>query len=164
MARTAFISSTLTCFFSSVRSAASFFISYIRVPAASSSMPRISGGFMFSTCAAACARLRERAAGRARGCGRRGARTAHSCKRHVAPAPACGCRRRRPALRLHRCGRGDGARGAAAGARALVMRPCMMRKCGLLTLSCTEWNRFCTRLRARRGARHGTRAEAQRVG
>ncbi len=27
-----------------------------------------------------------------------------------------------------------------------VMRPCMMRKCGLLTLSCTEWNRFCTRL------------------
>ena len=49
-ARTALISSTLTCFFSSVRSAASFFISYMRVPAASSSMPRISGGFMFRTC------------------------------------------------------------------------------------------------------------------
>ena len=29
-----------------------------------------------------------------------------------------------------------------------VMRPCMMRKCGLLTLSCTEWKRFCTRLRS----------------
>ena len=28
----------------------------------------------------------------------------------------------------------------------LVMRPCMMRKCGLLTFSCTEWNRFCTRV------------------
>ena len=30
--------------------------------------------------------------------------------------------------------------------RTLVMRPCMMRKCGLFTLSCTEWNRFCTRV------------------
>ena len=48
--RTFSISATLTCFFSSVRSAASFLFSYMRVPAASSSMPRISGGFMFSTC------------------------------------------------------------------------------------------------------------------
>ena len=24
-----------------------------------------------------------------------------------------------------------------------VMRPCMMRKCGLFTLSWTEWNKFC---------------------
>ena len=71
------ISSTFVCFFSSVLSAASFFVSYMRVPAASSSMPRISGGFML---------------------------------------------------------------------RTLVMRPCMMRKCGLLTLSCTEWKRFCTRV------------------
>jgi hypothetical protein len=111
------ISSTLTCFFSSVRSAASFFISYIRVPAASSSMPRTSGGFMFSTCAAARARLRERAAGRARGCGRRGARTAHSCKRHVAPAPACGCRCRRPALEAAQVRpRGGGARRGGGGA------------------------------------------------
>ncbi len=43
------ISSTLSCFLSSVRSAPSFFISYIRVPAASSSMPSVSAGFMFST-------------------------------------------------------------------------------------------------------------------
>ena len=28
----------------------------------------------------------------------------------------------------------------------LVMRPCMMRKWGLFTFSCTEWNRFWTRL------------------
>ena len=28
----------------------------------------------------------------------------------------------------------------------LAMRPCMIRKCGLLTLSCTLWKRFCTRL------------------
>mmetsp|Transcript_18202 Transcript_18202/g.58871 ORF Transcript_18202/g.58871 Transcript_18202/m.58871 type:complete len:326 (-) Transcript_18202:133-1110(-) len=75
--RTLSISSTLLCFFSSVLRAPSFLFSYMRVPAASSSMPRISGGFMLST---------------------------------------------------------------------LVMRPCMMRKCGLLTLSCTEWKRFCTRL------------------
>jgi len=27
----------------------------------------------------------------------------------------------------------------------LVMRPCMMRKCGLLTFSCTLWNIDCTR-------------------
>ena len=30
----------------------------------------------------------------------------------------------------------------------LVMRPCMMRKCGLLTFKETEWNRFWTRLHA----------------
>ena len=71
------ISSTLVCFLSSVLSAVSFLLSYILVPAASSSMDKISGGFMFST---------------------------------------------------------------------FVIRPCMMRKCGLLTLSCTEWNRFCTRV------------------
>ena len=93
---TLLISSTLLCFFSSVFSALSFLVSYMRVPAAcgadrssrwrrppkadertkiraSSSMERISIGFMFST---------------------------------------------------------------------FVMRPCMMRKCGLLTLSCTEWKRF----------------------
>lgn len=28
----------------------------------------------------------------------------------------------------------------------LVMRPCMMRKCGLLTFSCTERKKSCTRL------------------
>ena len=28
----------------------------------------------------------------------------------------------------------------------LVMRPCMMRKCGLFTFNWTEWNRFWTRL------------------
>ncbi len=28
----------------------------------------------------------------------------------------------------------------------LVIRPCMMRKVGLLTLSCTDWNRSATRL------------------
>ena len=27
--------------------------------------------------------------------------------------------------------------------RTFVMRPCMMRKCGLFTLSWTEWKRFC---------------------
>ena len=30
--------------------------------------------------------------------------------------------------------------------RTLVMRPCMMRKCGLLTLSCTDRKKSCTRL------------------
>lgn len=75
MARMLLISSTFFSFLAMVLSAASFLFSYMRVPAASSIMPRISGGFMLST---------------------------------------------------------------------LVMRPCMMRKCGLLTLSCTEWKRFCT--------------------
>ena len=69
------ISATLSCFFSIVFCAATFFASYMRVPAASSMRPRISGGFMLST---------------------------------------------------------------------LVMRPCMMRKCGLFTFSCTEWKKFCT--------------------
>lgn len=106
--RALLISSTLDCFLSSVFSAFSFFVSYMRVPAAwrasaqaaplptlaalraSSSMDRISGGFMFST---------------------------------------------------------------------FVMRPCMIRKCGLFTFSCTEWNRFCTRLgqQGRKGARAGGR-------
>ena len=36
----------------------------------------------------------------------------------------------------------------AGVASTFVIRPCMMRKCGLLTLSCTEWKRFCTRLQA----------------
>ena len=31
-----------------------------------------------------------------------------------------------------------------ADKQTLVMRPCMMRKWGLLTLSCTEWKRFWT--------------------
>lgn len=44
------ISCTLICFFSRVRRAASFLVSYILVPAASSSMPKISRGFIFSTC------------------------------------------------------------------------------------------------------------------
>jgi hypothetical protein len=43
------ISATLTCFFSIVLSAATFFASYMRVPAASSIMPSTSGGFMLST-------------------------------------------------------------------------------------------------------------------
>lgn len=43
------ISSTLTCFFSMVLSAATFLASYMRVPAASSIMPSTSAGFMFST-------------------------------------------------------------------------------------------------------------------
>ena len=30
--------------------------------------------------------------------------------------------------------------------RTLVILPCMIRKCGLFTLSCTEWNKFCTRV------------------
>ena len=42
--------------------------------------------------------------------------------------------------------------GAFGGRRTLVMRPCMMRKWGLFTLSDTEWNRFCTRLHAHRVA------------
>ena len=71
------ISSTLVCFLSSVLSAASFLDSYMRVPAASSNMDKISIGFMF---------------------------------------------------------------------RTLVILPCMIRKCGLFTLSCTEWNKFCTRV------------------
>ena len=75
--RTLLISSTLDCFFSIVFRAASFLDSNMRVPAASSIIPRISGGFMF---------------------------------------------------------------------RTLVMRPCMIRKCGLFTFSCTEWKRFCTRV------------------
>lgn len=37
-----------------------------------------------------------------------------------------------------------GTHGKKAALPTLVMRPCMMRKCGLLTLSCTEWKRFCT--------------------
>jgi hypothetical protein len=41
--------------------------------------------------------------------------------------------------------------GAAVGVSSrqltFVIMPCMMRKWGLLTLSCTEWNRSCTRLR-----------------
>jgi hypothetical protein len=47
--------------------------------------------------------------------------------------------------------------GGAAGARAqalcsaltFVTRPCMMRKWGLLTLSCTDWKRSATRLQVR---------------
>ena len=75
--RTSSISVSFDSFFFKVLSAAVLFSTYILVPAASSSIARISGGRMLST---------------------------------------------------------------------LVMRPCMMRKCGLLTLSCTEWNRSCTRL------------------
>ncbi len=43
------ISRTLLAFFSIVFCACSFFISYRRVPHASSTMPKISFGFMFST-------------------------------------------------------------------------------------------------------------------
>lgn len=70
--RTSSIWARLPSFLESVLRAAEHFWSHIRVLAASSTMPRISGGFMLST---------------------------------------------------------------------LVMRPCMMRKCGLLTLSETDWNR-----------------------
>ena len=73
---TRLISTIFVSFFSIVSIAFRFFVSNMRVPAASSIMPRISIGFMLST---------------------------------------------------------------------FVMRPCMMRKCGLLTLSWTEWKRFWTR-------------------
>ena len=73
---TRLISMSLVSFFSIVSTALRFFVSNMRVPAASSIIPRISMGLMLST---------------------------------------------------------------------LVMRPCMMRKCGLFTLSWTEWNKFCTR-------------------
>jgi hypothetical protein len=73
--KTRSISTFLASFFSMVLMAACFFVSNMRVPAASSIMDRISMAFMLST---------------------------------------------------------------------LVMRPCMMRKCGLFTLSCTEWKRFFT--------------------
>ena len=43
------ISCTLLAFFSIVFCACSFFISYSRVPHASSTMPKISFGFMFNT-------------------------------------------------------------------------------------------------------------------
>lgn len=46
---TALISSTLDCFFDMVFCAFCFLVSYMRVPAASSIMPRISGGFMLRT-------------------------------------------------------------------------------------------------------------------
>ena len=69
------ISSTFACFLSNVFNAACFFDSNMRVPAASSTMLRISGGFMLST---------------------------------------------------------------------FVMRPCMIKKCGLFTLSWTDWKRFAT--------------------
>lgn len=47
---------------------------------------------------------------------------------------------------------------------ALVMRPCMMRKCGLFTLSCTEWNSCCTRLhRIRRRNPHGASANGSHI-
>lgn len=72
---TLFISSTLLCFFSIVLRAFSFFCSNIRVPAASSSMPRISGGFILST---------------------------------------------------------------------FVIRPCIIRKCGLWIFNCTDWNKSWT--------------------
>ena len=74
-AKTLSISSTFACFLSSVLRAACFLDSNIRVPAASSTMLRISGGFIFNT---------------------------------------------------------------------FVMRPCMMRKWGLFTLSWTEWKRLAT--------------------
>jgi hypothetical protein len=47
--RTLLISATLVSFLSRVLSALVRLVSYMRVPAASSSMDRISGGFMFST-------------------------------------------------------------------------------------------------------------------
>jgi hypothetical protein len=45
---------------------------------------------------------------------------------------------------------------SAEQSRTFVTRPCMIRKCGLFTLSCTDWNRSATRLRriSRRGKAH----------
>jgi hypothetical protein len=44
--------------------------------------------------------------------------------------------------------------------RTFVMRPCMIKKCGLLTFSCTEWKRFC----ARRSSVTSRRTTAARAG
>ena len=74
-ANTRSISSTLACFLSKVFRAACFLDSNILVPAASSTMLRISGGFML---------------------------------------------------------------------RTFVIRPCIIKKCGLFTLSWTDWKRFAT--------------------
>jgi hypothetical protein len=54
------ISSTLACFFSIVFCAASFFVSYILVPAASAMSPRISIGAMLITFVIRPERERER--------------------------------------------------------------------------------------------------------
>ena len=43
------------------------------------------------------------------------------------------------------------------------MRPCMIRKCGLLTFSCTEWNRFCTRLRCYHTMRQRIKSEVRLI-
>jgi hypothetical protein len=55
------------------------------------------------------------------------------------------------------------------GPPTLVTRPCMMRKCGLFTFSCTDWNKSATRLHsgtAQHSKAHmarGRRAAVQQV-